>query len=610
MKKGKNDEKKQNFRNTFNSTKYMLTFVWDGGKAYIFLKVLMALINTIIPLSYTLMPGFIINELTGEQRLSFIIIYVGILLAAPLLNHFSNLILNRYVSNLGMELNLKFEAEYFRHTLGMDLEYIETPEINQMKLRAMDTYTNILAIIEQLSALITAIFSVIAISAIIVTLNPVIILLIIFIIYINSLITKWANFKQYLINKETGKYDRFIYGMANWLREGVYGCMEIRLLNLKEMFISIVVDKKRLVNQLNLELTTTWNKASALQSLTYFIQELALYTYLIFLVIKKGLSVGDFTIYLSAVGRLASSLNQVMQSYLELAKTSLNVRDFKEFMEIPLSYQTSGNLIPAFDNNSVIEFKNVSFKYPNSDNYALQNMSITIRGDEKLCIVGVNGSGKSTFIKLLARLYRPTEGEILLNGVNVNEYDFIKYQGLFSPVFQDFALYWLTLGENIVLDKKFDEEKLKNIGARSGLTPLLNKLPAGYNSHLYSYNQWDEENSFSPSGGEGQRIAIARAVYNNSSIFLLDEPTAALDPVAEYEIYTQFNDMITDKCAVLITHRLSAVQLADKVAVFDNGRLIEYGTHKFLYEKNGKYADMFNKQAQFYLEGSQTDKQD
>lgn len=610
VKSKKNDEKKQNLRNTFSSTKYMLGFVWDGGKAYIFLKGFMALINAVFPLSYTLMPGFIINELTGEQRLRVIIIYIGILLVVPLLNHFFNLILNRYISKLGMELNLKFEAEYFRHTLGMDLEYIETSEINQMKLRAMDTYTNTLAIVEQLSALITAVFSVIAISAIIVTLNPIIILLIIVIIYINSLITKWANFKQYSITKETGKYDRFIYAMANLLREGDSGCMEIRLLNLKEMFINIVVDKKRIVNNLHLEATTNWNKASAFHSITNFIQELALYIYLIFLVIKKGLAVGNFTIYLSAVGRLAGSLNQVMQSYLELAKTSLNVRDFKEFMEIPLSHQKSGNITPVFDRESVIEFKNVSFKYPNSDNYALQNMNITIRGDEKLCIVGANGSGKSTFIKLLTRFYRPTEGEILLNGVNVNKYDLIKYQGLFSPVFQDFALYWLTLRENIVLDKEYDDEKLKSVGAKSGLTPLLNKLPAGYNSHLYSWNQWDEENSFAPSGGEGQRIAIARAVYHDSLIFLLDEPTAALDPVAEYEIYTQFNDMITDKCAVLITHRLSAVQLANKVAVFDNGTLIEYGTHKLLYEKNGIYADMFNKQAQFYLEGSQPDKQD
>jgi len=604
MKKEKNDKKEQNLRNTYNSTKYMLGFVWDGGKAYIFLKGFMAFVNAVFPLSYTLMPGFIINELMGEQRVNIIVVYVGILLIAPLLNNFINLFANRYGSKLGMELNLKFEAEYFRHTLGMDLEYLETPEIKQMNYRAMDTYTNTLAIIEKLGTLITAVFGVIALSAVIMTLNPVIVVLIVAIIYINSLVTKRSNLKQYLTEKEIGKFARFLYGMTWSLREGDVGCKEIRLLNLKEMFIDIVVDKKRAVNKLHLESTTNWNKASIFHSLTNLAQELALYAYLVFLVIKKGLAVGSLTIYLSAVGRLASSLNQVMQSYLELAKISLDVRDFKKFMEIPLSHQISGDKIPVFDKDSVIEFKNVSFKYPNSENYALKNMNIKICGDEKLCIVGSNGSGKSTFIKLLTRFYRPTEGEILLNGINIAEYDFTKYQGMFSPVFQDFALYYMTLGENITLDKKYDEERLKRVGARSGLTPLLNKLPSGYNAHLWSMNQWDEENSFAPSGGEGQRIAIARAIYHNSSIYLLDEPTAALDPVAEYEIYTQFNEMTAGKTAVLITHRLSAVQLADKIAVFDDGRLVEYGTHKQLYEKNGIYADMFNKQAQFFLENA------
>ena len=596
------EEKKQNIRQTYNSTKYMFGFVWNGGKAYIFLKCIMAIINAVFPLSYTLMPGFIINELTKEQRLNYIIIYVGILLITPLVNNFINLFANRYISKLGMELNLKFEAEYFRHTLGMDLEHLETPEVKQLNYRAMDTYTNTLEIIEKLSALITAVLSVIALSALIMTLNPVIIILIVIIIYVNSLVTKRANYKQHLLDKEKSLYDRFLFGMTWSLREGDFGCKEIRLLNLTEMFINIVVDKKRIVNKLNLKGILNNNKASAFHFITNLIQELVLYAYLIYLVIQRGLAVGSLTIYLSAVGRLANSLNQVMQSYLELAKISLNVRDFKKFMEIPLSYQVSGDKIPVFGKDSVIEFKNVSFKYPNSENYALKNMNIKIRGDEKLCIVGANGSGKSTFIKLLTRFYKPTEGEILFNGVNVNEYDFIKYQELFSPVFQDFALYYMTLGENIVLDKEYDEEHLKRVGARSGLTPLLDKLPSGYKSHLWSMNQYDEENSFAPSGGEGQRIAIARAVYHDSLIYLLDEPTAALDPIAEYEIYMQFNEMTANKTAVLITHRLSAVQLADKVAVFDNGGLIEYGTHKQLYEKNGVYAEMFNKQAQFYID--------
>jgi ATP-binding cassette subfamily B protein/ATP-binding cassette subfamily C protein len=253
---------------------------------------------------------------------------------------------------------------------------------------------------------------------------------------------------------------------------------------------------------------------------------------------------------------------------------------------------------PDFGKNSIIEFKNVSFQYPGSTHYALKNVNITLRGDEKLCIVGTNGSGKSTFIKLLTRLYTPKEGKILLNGVDINEYDHMQYQALFSPVFQDFALYHLSLRENIVLAGEYDEKRFNEVCTKSGLVPLADKLQKKYEAQLY---KWVYGDGFEPSGGEGQRIAIARAVYHDAAVMLLDEPTAALDPVAEYEIYTQFNEMVTNKTAVLITHRLSAVQLADKVAVFENGAVVEYGTHKELYMNSGIYKEMFDKQAEFYV---------
>jgi ATP-binding cassette subfamily B protein/ATP-binding cassette subfamily C protein len=308
------------------------------------------------------------------------------------------------------------------------------------------------------------------------------------------------------------------------------------------------------------------------------------------------------TIYLTAIGQFAGSLNGVMNSYLGLSHRSLEIQEMIDFMNIPLKQYETGDKTPTFDENAVIEFRKVSFKYPNSDNYALKDIDITIRGNEKLCIVGANGSGKSTFIKLITRLYMPTEGEILLNGVNINEYDYLKYQRLFAPVFQDFCQYNLSVGKNIMLANEYNQERLDEICSKSGLlSPLINKLAKGYHTQV---TKWTDEDGFEPSGGEGQRIAIARAVYHGAPISLLDEPTAALDPIAEYEIYRQFNEIITDKTAVLITHRLSAVQLAEKVAVFDNGALIEYGTHKELYHNGGIYTDMYDKQASYYTDGS------
>ena len=197
----------------------------------------------------------------------------------------------------------------------------------------------------------------------------------------------------------------------------------------------------------------------------------------------------------------------------------------------------------------------------------------------------------------MTRLYVPTDGEILLNGININEYDYREYCKLFAPVFQDFALYNITLGENIVMAEEYNRERLLSATRQSGLSAMVENTKYGYDTIIY---KWFDEEGVEPSGGEGQRIAMARALYRGGSVYILDEPTAALDPNAEYEIYTQFNNMITDKCAVLITHRLSAVQLADMVAVFDDGHVAEYGTHAELYAKGGIYTEMFDKQAKFY----------
>lgn len=224
-------------------------------------------------------------------------------------------------------------------------------------------------------------------------------------------------------------------------------------------------------------------------------------------------------------------------------------------------------------------------------------MNLKISCNEKLCIVGANGADKSTFVKLLTRLYEPTSGEILLNGVNINCYDYDEYQLLFASVFQECATYMFTIKENIILTKPYDEELFTRVCEESHISTLISKLK--YKADTQIGKEIDPE-GIAPSGGEEQRFAIARAYYKGGEIYILDEPTAALDPNAEYEIYTQFRNMIKDKSAILITHRLSAVQLADKVAVFDNGQVVEYGTHKELYAKGGIYTEMFDNQAEFY----------
>ena len=597
----KNKEKKaknQNLRNTIKSTRYMLGFVWKekSGKFFIFLKTITSLFNALFPLVYTFFPGLTINELIYERRINMLILYVGILTMSPVINQVVDTMTYNKFRKLQMDLVLKFQTDFYNHTADMDYETLENPDIQILKTRAEQTLNDILLVVDQIGGLVSAIVGVIAISAIITMLNTFVILLIIGIIYVNSLITKRVIHKVYSLSRETNKYERSRWAPLNALMQFQYA-KELRLFNIKSLLINMYVDIQTKDNKLITKSSMIGGKQRIFHSLTNLLQSLVLYAYLIYSVIEKGLAVGSMTIYMTAAGQLSSSLSQVFQSYLNLTRSGLYVQEMIEFMNIPLRQHQTGEKVPIFDKNSIIEFKNVSFKYPGSENYALKNMNITIRGDEKLCIVGANGSGKSTFIKLLTRLYWVEEGEILLNGVNIYEYDYLKYQRLFAPVFQDFVRYYFTLGENIVLASEYDKNRLDEVCSKSGLASLVEKLPKRYDTQV---DKFIDEEGFEPSGGEGQRIAIARAIYHGGEIFLLDEPTASLDPLAEYEIYTQFNEMITEKCAVLITHRLSAVQLADKVAVFDNGSLVEYGTHKQLYGNGGIYTEMFDKQAQFY----------
>lgn len=588
----------QNLRNTIKTTKYMFSFVVKEkhGKMYLFLKIVLSLFNVIPLLIYTIFPGLIINELTGSQQIKTLALYVGVLVLTPFLNQIVNRLISKHLTSISLRLSALFLKKYNLHTAMMDYENIEKPDIQDLSNRVSGTFYSALQVIDRLTSLVSALFSLIAIFSIIATINIYIIFIVVFIIYANSLITKRLNQKQHLNRKELSKFDRYLNSLLIVLNYIGYA-KEVRLFNLKSYFADMLYEKRTEANKIHLKNHINNLNAQIFYSSMNLIQQVVLYVYLIYKVIYGGLSIGNMSIYMAAVGQFAGSFNNVINGYLALAKNSLEIQEMISFMEIPLKQHQTGEKTPVFDNNSIIEFKNVSFKYPGSERFALKNMNITFRGDEKLCIVGANGSGKSTFIKVLTRLYFPTEGEILLNGVNINEYDYIQYQKLFAPVFQDFSLYILSLGENIVLGNKYDKERLNEVCLKSSLSPLINKLPRNYDTSVFKV--FDAE-GFEPSGGEGQRIAIARALYHDAPIFLLDEPTAALDPLAEYEIYTQFNNMITGKAAILITHRLSAVQLADKVAVFEDGELVKYGTHKQLYENGGIYTEMYNKQAQFY----------
>ncbi|MDD6528142.1 MAG: ABC transporter ATP-binding protein [Oscillospiraceae bacterium] len=244
-----------------------------------------------------------------------------------------------------------------------------------------------------------------------------------------------------------------------------------------------------------------------------------------------------------------------------------------------------------------IEFKNVSFTYPGSSKKALDNISLTIQNGEHLAVVGRNGSGKTTFIKLLCRLYDPDEGEILINGVNIKQYTKESLLKLFAPVFQDFSVFAFSVAENLCASDEYDSEKLNCALDEADILKRVRKMSQKEKTFLFKSL---DKNGVDISGGEQQKIALARALYKDSPVVILDEPTAALDPIAENEIYSRFHSFTKDKTAVYISHRLSSCVFCDRVAVFDKAKLVETGTHKKLLDKGGKYAELWNAQAQYY----------
>lgn len=312
-------------------------------------------------------------------------------------------------------------------------------------------------------------------------------------------------------------------------------------------------------------------------------------------------SIGSVTQYVSAVTSLSGHINSVLESLDQIRNNHRFLLITYELLDTPNEmYQGSLTTEKRSDRQYEVEFRDVSFKYPGVENWALRHVNMKFKVGKRLAIVGENGSGKTTFIKLLCRLYDPQEGQILLNGIDIRKYRYDDYMNIFSVVFQDFQLIAQSLGSNVAGRKEYDREKVEKALRDAGFGDRLDTLEQGLDTMLYKDM---DENGIEVSGGEAQKIAIARALYKDAPFIILDEPTAALDPIAEAEIYSKFNDIAGDKTAIYISHRLSSCKFCDEIAVFQNGAVVQQGTHEtLLADKNGKYSALWNAQAQYYKE--------
>ena len=584
----------------FQGLLFFLRQGWRFDKRYVLWNIFFQLVNAPLPILASVLPKLIIDELMGQKRVARLLLYIVIFAGST----FVATALSNYFLGDGFtrrcRVAAEFDSDLHRRLFECDFENLQSPHFLELQEKAknflycrwhgfgylLDCALNIGGYLVTLAGVVTLL------AALDFWLVGGFLLLSLLGAAFEASVKRkikqlddtivsdqrgWTYFASLFEKAEFGKEFR-IYGVGTWL-----------LAKEREFFSRAIGTMKR---QNDLQI-----RSGTLTAFLTLLQQLIAYGYLIFCVLRGGLTIGDFTLYLSAITVFASTFRQVMSALVEIRSYDMYYENLNEYLAFPTTLRSGKQPIPEAREHTV-EFRNVSFKYRGSEQFALKNINLRLIPGQKLLIVGENGAGKSTLVHLLLRLYDPTEGEILLDGIDIRTMEYDRYLSLFATVFQDSQLFSFSLAENVAMSDVDDPERLTQILRAVGLGGKLDQLPGGIFTQIHKNF---DETGIEPSGGEAQKIAIARALYKNSPFVILDEPTAALDPRAEVEIFRQFHHLVEGKTAIYISHRLSSAKFSDRIAVLEQGRLLEYGTHDELLQKNGKYAELFHTQADFYL---------
>ena len=501
-------------------------------------------------------------------------------------------------------VRLMIIKERIAKTLDMDYEALETPEmldrLQKAKRATAGDWQGVQGMMTYMQVLFTQIISIIIAIIIMTSFDPLIILVIAVLSYIQFLYFEHIRKKD---KKEMWDammpHWRKLEYMENVTTDFSYA-KDIRLFGMKKFLAKKQKDVYDEELRHWIKSRQYWIYNSIFSHGISLVRQLIITGWLVYSVIAKDLSIGNFTLYLASAGAFSNAINEVLSALSALRERSAHTDDYRSFMDIPGDSGKDTIPVPKAD-KYVFTFENVSFKYKGQEKYALRNLNITIAAGEKLAVVGLNGAGKSTFIKLLLRLYDVTEGRILMNGTDIRRFDRAEYYRLFSPAFQDVTVFAFPMAENVSMSPpdETDKNKAEKCVREAGLGDKMDKLEKGIDTELLKVLYDD---GVDLSGGEKQKLALARALYKGSDIIVLDEPTAALDALAEYRLYKSFNGLVGNRTAVYISHRLSSTRFCDRVAMFKDGEMTETGTHEELMEKNGDYAEMFRVQAQYYVE--------
>jgi len=407
---------------------------------------------------------------------------------------------------------------------------------------------------------------------------------------------------NYKANNKNAHSSRLYWFFFNLISQYTIG-KDIRIFHMRELIESEGRSARREIEQVNEE---TVRAELRLRFLSAAVEQgfmLAAYIFVGVRAILGLISIGGLSKYVSTIFMLQSAVSTLFVTITRIRSHNRYLADYTDFMEIRnLKYEGTLPVEKRLDHEYELEFRNVSFRYPNHDRMILKNISFRFRIKSRLAIVGPNGAGKTTFIKLLCRLYDPTEGEILLNGINIKKYDYDEYIRLFSVVFQDYNIFSFSVAENVASSHAYDEERVAACLKEAGLYERVAAFPKGIHTKLLKDQTEDGDEGVEISGGEKQKLALARALYRDAPLVILDEPTSALDPIAEQDIYQRFSQMVKDKTAVFISHRMSSCKLCDQILVFRGGEIVQMGSHEeLLRDADGLYREMWNAQAQYYV---------
>ncbi len=581
--------------------KYFLKLTHKISIGYMPLLFFSSLIGAASPFINMIISKYLINELIGNKNINLITVYIiTILFGNLLISTISNL-LNNKLEIENIKLMDGFELHLSKHIINMDFEKLEDPEILDLKeqalmpIKTLGAYGNLL---NHLVNIVRTTITLIGLAVIISFLNIFVILLIIAIVLLNSYFLRKSQAIQFKFHETLAPLNRKFTYYFYELASNFSMAKDVRIYNMKEFILGKIDDYNDEVTTGFFHLYKSEGKYSGLGNIMTQLQTSIAYAYIIYQVFIGAIDIGSFTMFIAATVNFSSNASYLFGSFVEFRQICKYLDKFISFNSIESSQITGTKQIEAMTSFR-IEFKNVYFKYPRSKEYTLNDFSIVIHSNEKLSIVGLNGTGKTTFIKLLCRLYQPERGGIYLNGININEYDLRSYIQFITAIFQDFKVFAFTVKENVAFDAKSNSlDKDVNIALkRAGLEDKITTLDKGIDTSVYKI--FDEE-GIEFSGGENQKLAIARAIYKQSPIFILDEPTAALDPYAEYEIYSKFNQITQNSTVIYISHRLSSCKFCDKIAVIGDGQVVEYGTHLELLNKQGIYKNMWDIQSQNY----------